>query len=306
MASSIIFGPVNSRRFGKSLGIDLSPAKKQCNFDCLYCELTPRKTEAAQSDTIPLQKVIDALEEALLRFKDIDVITLTANGEPTLYPHLEGLVKHLQTLPQKTLILSNAAAIHRQSIQDTLLRLDMVKLSLDCATQRCFKRLDRPHKSIELPRIIEGIISFKKRFKGKLFIEILMVENINDSEGEIAALDAVLRRVKPDRIDLGSIDRPPAYDVRGLDYETLLQKARLFDPTLPVVITGKKNPPSTPYSYDEAQLLNTLQKRPLTESDTEILFDQETKVRFARLLESGRIIKKEQSGILFFTTPRRG
>ncbi|MCJ7766447.1 MAG: radical SAM protein, partial [Thiovulaceae bacterium] len=126
-----LFGPVYSRRFGVSLGIDLSPSHKQCNFDCLYCELAPAATVEKQSDTVPVESIITELKTALLEHKNIDEITITANGEPTLYPHLDALLSQIDMIKEdkETLILTNSAALTDKDIFNTLLRFDQVKLS---------------------------------------------------------------------------------------------------------------------------------------------------------------------------------
>jgi len=137
--SNIIFGPIHSRRFGKSLGVDLSPGKKQCNFDCLYCELDPAKTMGTQDEVLSVETIITAIKKGLSEHQDIDFLTITANGEPTMYPHLSELIDEINKIKGKTkvLILSNAASIDDPKVQDALLKLDEVKLSLDCATQKC-------------------------------------------------------------------------------------------------------------------------------------------------------------------------
>ena len=133
---NIIFGPIHSRRFGKSLGVDLSPSKKQCNFDCLYCELDPAKTMGDQDEVLSVETIVTAIEKGLLEHDDIDFLTITANGEPTLYPNLSKLIDEINKIKGKTkvLILSNAASIDNPKVQDALLKLDEVKLSLDCAS----------------------------------------------------------------------------------------------------------------------------------------------------------------------------
>ena len=138
----VIFGPIHSRRFGKSLGVDLSPSKKQCNFDCLYCELDPAKTMGDQDEVLRVETIITAIQKGLSEHQDIDFLTITANGEPTLYPHLSELIDEINKIKgkTKTLILSNAATIDDPEVQSALLKLDEVKLSLDCATQKCLKK----------------------------------------------------------------------------------------------------------------------------------------------------------------------
>ncbi|MEA3433130.1 MAG: radical SAM protein, partial [Campylobacterota bacterium] len=210
--SNIIFGPIHSRRFGKSLGVDLSPGKKQCNFDCLYCELDPAKTMNSYDDVVTVEQVVTALQTALKEHDDIDFITLTANGEPTLYPYLSELIDEINTFKgtTKTLILSNAAKIDDPKIQEALLKLDEVKLSLDCATQKCLRKLDRSHTGIDIENIKAGMLNFKSKYNGPLVIEILIVKKLNDSEEEIAKLNEYLLKLQPTRIDIGTIDRPPA------------------------------------------------------------------------------------------------
>ena len=117
----LTFGPVNSRRFGISLGIDLSPTHKQCNFDCLYCELEKQKTVPIQTDSIGVDNYIVAVQEALLKYPEIEVITITANGEPTMYPHLDELVDKLESIKKnkKLLILTNSSLISNQKISHT-------------------------------------------------------------------------------------------------------------------------------------------------------------------------------------------
>ncbi|NQY95249.1 MAG: radical SAM protein, partial [Campylobacteraceae bacterium] len=124
-SNSLTFGPIPSRRFGISLGIDLSPATKQCNFDCLYCELEPAATVTTM-DTYPeVHEVVAAVQEAFSKHEKIDVLTITANGEPTLYPHLDKLVDALDKIKgnAKTLILSNGANIYDKKIQKTLTKI---------------------------------------------------------------------------------------------------------------------------------------------------------------------------------------
>ncbi len=249
----LIFGPVPSRRFGISLGVDLSPTLKQCNFDCLYCELEAAKTVAKQSDIIPVTDVIKAIKEALKTHTNIDVITFTANGEPTLYPYLDQLIDAVDTIKgnAKTLILSNGANIYEPQIQQTLSKIDIVKLSLDCVSKRCFKKLDRVDGSIDTTKIIEGMIDFRKLYKKQLITETLFVKTLNDRPSEYLKIYKALQQIKPDRVDIGTIDRPPAYDVQPVSYKTLLEIADHFE-GLPVTIAHRdKNIQKIDYSENE-------------------------------------------------------
>ncbi len=299
---NIIFGPIHSRRFGKSLGVDLSPGKKQCNFDCLYCELDAAKTMDAYDDVVSVEAVTTALKTALKEHDDVDFITLTANGEPTLYPHLSELIDEINTFKgsTKTLILSNAANIDDVKVQDALLKLDEVKLSLDCATQKCLQKLDRSHKGIEVENIKAGMLAFKARYNGPLVIEILIVKTLNDSKEEIAKLNDYLLKLQPTRIDIGTIDRPPAFDVKPVSYEKLLEISHLFDSSLPVYIASRKKAEISASSYSDEEILETLSKRPLTAEDIEALFDEESQNRVQNLLRKDKIKRVSTNGVEFY------
>jgi len=299
---NIIFGPINSRRFGKSLGVDLSPGRKQCNFDCLYCELEPAKTMVQQDEVLPVEQIIEAVKEGLEEHGDIDVLTITANGEPTLYPYLDELIEEINKIKKntRTLILSNAATIDDPKVQEALLKFDEVKLSLDCATQKCLKKLDRSHEGIDVERIKKGMLAFKARYRGLLIIEILVVATLNDKPEEITALNDYLLKLYPDRIDLGTIDRPPAFDVKPVSYERLLDLSREFDPSLPLYIASRKKAHITPSAYTEEEILDTLAKRPLTEEDIEVLFDEESQKRFELLKSKGKIVQVDSNGVIFY------
>jgi wyosine [tRNA(Phe)-imidazoG37] synthetase (radical SAM superfamily) len=299
---NIIFGPINSRRFGKSLGVDLSPSKKQCNFDCLYCELDPAKTVNKYEDVVSVEEIITAITKALQEHQDIDVLTITANGEPTLYPYLSELMDKINRIKGsiKTLILSNSAKISEPKTQEALMRFDTVKLSLDCASPRCLKRLDRSHEDITIESIKKGMLSFRERFANPLIIEILMVKGVNDSVKEIEALNEYLLELKPTRIDLGTIDRPPAYGVKPLSYEELREATLLFDSILPIYIATRKKVTSKPSAYSKYEILETIKKRPLTQDDIDVLFDNESKQRFQDMLKRGRLRLSNSSGYNFF------
>ncbi len=299
---SSIFGPVNSRRFGKSLGIDLSPNKKQCNFDCLYCELAPASTVDSYDSVVLVEEIMTELKEYLFKESDIELITITANGEPTLYPHLEELIDSINLLPHRpqTLILSNGSTIEENSIQNALLKLDSVKLSLDCATNRCLRKLDRSHRDITIESIKRGMLEFRQRYQKPLIIEILFVKNINDKKSEIESLNKFLIELGADRVDIGTIDRPPAYDVGSLSYDELYQISQEFDSSIPIYITARKRVESKPNSYSSDEILQTISKRPLTDDDIDILFDKESQNRLKKLIEGSKITKKERNSIFFY------
>ncbi|SFP58439.1 radical SAM protein [Hydrogenimonas thermophila] len=299
-----IFGPVPSRRFGKSLGIDLSPEKKQCNYDCLYCELAAAKQVNSIENPPSVDMVISELKTALKKYPDVDVITITANGEPTLYPYLDELIDEIDAIKgnYKTLILTNSSTITNPKVQKTLAKLDTVKLSLDCVTPEAFKKLDRPLKSITIQSIIDGIIEFRTIYNKELILEILMVKGINTTDKEIEAFNQVLPNIDADRIDIGSVDRPPAYPIEPLSYAELIEISKKFSSSLPIHITSRHKAKDAKGSFSDEEILSTLQKRPLTMDDIKTLFDEDSFNRFQSLLDSKKIEEKILGTLKFYST----
>ena len=300
MKNRYIFGPINSRRFGLSLGIDLSPEEKSCNFDCLYCELSVAKRVDHIINPPKVDDIIEELEKELIDHENIDVITITANGEPTLYNQLNDLVKKINKIKdgKKLLILTNASTIMDKEVQNSLKEIDIVKLSLDCASSECFNKLDRASKDIELSSIIEGMKEFRKIYHGQMVAEILLVKGINDNEKEIQALNAILQEIKPNRVDLGSVDRPPAYSIEAVSEDRLVELSHLFE-NLPVHII-RKSPPKNKIDFTKDKLLETIRLRPQSEDDISQLFSQKSKLNLKELVDEKEVIIEEVAGVKFY------
>ncbi|AXX87619.1 radical SAM protein [Malaciobacter marinus] len=299
-SNSIIFGPIPSRRFGISLGIDLSPSTKQCNFDCLYCELEPAKTMDSMSDYPSVSEVIKEVKKSFENHPKIDVITLTANGEPTLYPFLDELIDELNKIKKdaKTLILSNGSTIYKQEIFDALLKLDTVKLSLDCVSEKCFKKLDRVHNNIEIEKIIPSMIEFSNKFNNNFVLEILFVKDLNDKKEEIELLYEAIQRINPKRVDIGTIDRPPAYKVKPVSFEVLESVANTFNGIN--VNIAYKNRPNQIQKFSENEIISMLKRRPLTSEDIENMFDNSSKIILEKLLKEQVVSIIDSSGLKFY------
>ena len=294
------FGPIPSRRFGMSLGIDLSPSVKQCNFDCLYCELAPAKTIIKQNVYVKVEDVLEDVKKSLKLHKNIDVITVTANGEPTLYPYLDELIDELNIIKEnkKTLILSNGGNIYQTNIQKTLLKFDIVKLSLDCVSETCFRKLDRINANIQYDKIVDAMVDFKEKFKNELVLETLFVKNLNDSNREINLLFNAYKKISPSIIHLGTIHRPPAYNVKALSFDEINTIANVFK-DLPIVVTHKNTKKSL-QNFTKNEIKSLLRLRPLNLEDIENTFDTYSKDILKDLVSKKIVRKVLISGIYFF------
>ncbi|EOI6814920.1 radical SAM protein [Campylobacter jejuni] len=296
----ILFGPVSSRRFGRSLGIDLSPNKKQCNFDCVYCELDPKKAQEKQDEIISIDKIISEVKVMLEKNVEFDFLTLTANGEPSLYPYLNELILSLRSIAKdkKLLILSNGTAVLDEDKFNALLKLDVVKFSLDSAVAKTFYRIDRALKNIDLEKMIEKMADFRARFNGDLIMEILVVKDLNDNEEEFKALNQASKKIMPLRVDLSTIDRPPAYAVKKVSEEKLLELSKLIDST--PVLLAKRHYEGEKLSFNEEELLKMLHLRSQSEIDIEVKFDEQSKTLLNQLIKEKKVKILDLAGVKFY------
>ncbi|EAK0806014.1 radical SAM protein [Campylobacter coli] len=296
----ILFGPINSRRFGRSLGIDLSPSKKQCNFDCVYCELEAQKPQAKQDEIVSVEEIVLEVQNALEKNVPFDFLTLTANGEPSLYPHLEELISSLRKIAKdkKLLILSNGTAVLDQDKFNALLKLDVVKFSLDSAISKTFYRIDRALKNIDLEKVIEKMAEFKTQFKGDLVMEILVVKDLNDNEEEFVALNQALAKIAPLRVDLSTIDRPPAYAVKKVSEERLLELSKLITST--PVLLPKRHYEGEKLNFNEEELLKMLHLRSQSEIDIENKLDKASQVLLDKLIKEEKVKILNLAGVKFY------
>ena len=209
-----LFGPVNSRRLGLSQGIDLLPPKT-CNFNCIYCEINKApQLSCERNEHVPTETILAELDGLLkdeARVRDLDVFTITASGEPTLHTGIGTIIRHIKEKTDKPVaILTNGSQLYLKEVRQDLQAADIVIPSLDAARPESFRRVNRPAKcSANLETIIAGIAEFSREFAGEVWLEILLVENINDSPQDIAALKNAIGRIRPTRVQLNTVARPP-------------------------------------------------------------------------------------------------
>lgn len=208
-----IFGPVNSRRLGRSLGIDLF-SKKLCNLNCIYCEAGASATlvnrRGLYTPTEEIIAEINAFCSDSHRLDSIDVFTVTAQGEPTLHQGLGEILLHLKKTTDKPLaVLTNGTTLTRASVRAELMPADIVIPSLDAVRLESFRTVDRPASDLDLDMIIAGLTRFTWQFPGQIWLEILLVRGLNDSHEDIDALLAAIAPMRIDRIQLNTVLRPP-------------------------------------------------------------------------------------------------
>jgi len=206
-----IYGPVPSRRLGNSLGIDPIPSKT-CNYQCIYCQLgrTTNFTNE-RKNFFPKNEIIAEMKTAIKQNENnIDYITFVGSGEPTLYRDLEALILKVKEFSKKPVcVITNGALLYDLEVRNILMFADVVLPSLDAGDEKSFIKINRPHPSIKFDAMIQGFIDFRKNFKGKFWIEIMIMKGINDSKEELLKIKEKIDLIKPDRIDINVPIRPP-------------------------------------------------------------------------------------------------
>jgi len=208
----IAFGPVPSRRLGKSLGINNIP-DKVCSYACVYCQIgRTLRMEIDRRSFYPPGLVFEEVKrkawEAKEKGEKIDYLTFVPDGEPTLDANLGQEIEMLKALNIPLAILTNSSLIWREDVREDLLKLNLVSLKLDAVSENLWRRIDRPHKTLRLDKILEGMLEFRKEFKGKLVTETMLIDGINYSE-EFERIAHFLKELKPDIAYIAVPTRPP-------------------------------------------------------------------------------------------------
>lgn len=206
-----IYGPVPSRRMGISLGVSPIP-KKTCNYSCVYCQLG-RTNHMTQTRNMfySVASIIKEFEQILTKNIYFDVVTIVGEGEPTLYLGLGELIKAIKQRTTKPVaVITNGALLYQEKVRNELSLADIVLPTFDAFDEVSFKKINRPHGSISYSKMLEGLITFSNQYKGQLWLEMMFIKDINDSENCILAYSKILRRIHYDKLYLNTPVRPPA------------------------------------------------------------------------------------------------
>lgn len=215
---SYIFGPVPSRRLGLSLGIDLIPSKT-CTFDCLYCQVgrTTHKT-LSKREYVPVQEIIGELEKRLKKTKP-DTITLAGSGEPTLYEKIDQVIDAAKKMSDaRVALLTNGSLLWKKEVRDRVSGADIIMPTLSTVFEETFRAMHRPHSELDLSKIIDGLKALRQDYRGKIFLEVVLLAGFNDTDKEIEALKGVIDEISPDKIQLNTVVRPPS-DQRAISLD---------------------------------------------------------------------------------------
>ncbi len=236
-----IFGPVNSRRLGRSAGINLVPFKF-CSFDCVYCECgsTTVFTDEVR-EYVPYDEVIDEIELFLSGEPEFDCFTFSGSGEPTLNSRIGDVIDYIKAkkLTSKTVVLTNSLTMTRPEVRQKLLNADVVIPTLNAVSDEIFLKIMRPSLSVKPSQIIEGLIEFRKEYSGRIYLEVFIVPGLNDSEDELCKIRDASKLIGPDEVHINHLDRPGTEEwVSSAATEKLIAAGELFLP-VPVKILSR-------------------------------------------------------------------
>ena len=264
-----IYGPVPSRRLGYSLGVDIVPFKA-CTLDCIYCQLgnTKQKT-IRRKKYFEKDDILGQLKEAISSGQRIDYITFSGSGEPTLNVFIGELIREIKKFTSiPVAVLTNGTLLTHQSVRRALSAADLVVPSLDAATQDVFQRINRPHPSLKIRQAIQGLKQFRQEYCGKIWLEILFVKGINDSPDHLDKLKKAIIQIKPDRIHLNTVIRPPAEKSALPLNPQELEKIRQFFGEKAEVVAAFDKTQDRPISQDlKDAILDMAARRPVTLED---------------------------------------
>jgi len=227
-----VFGPVPSRRLGQSLGIDPIPFKT-CNWNCVYCQLgrTTPVTDI-RLNYFPPGEIVDEVRVALDAHRpgEIDWVTFVGSGEPTLHRSLGWMVRQVKGMSSiPVAVITNGSLLSQPDVREELLAADAVLPTLDAGNEKLYRAINRPHPSFTFNSLVEGLVTFRAAYAGRLWLEVMLVQGLNDTEPALQELAAILQRIHPDEVHLNLPIRPPAEPwVKPPNEEALMRATALL------------------------------------------------------------------------------
>ncbi len=305
-----IFGPVLSRRLGVSLGVDLV-THKICSMDCIYCECgkTTQLTNE-RKEYVPFDTVIKELDHYFENHPDPDYITFSGSGEPTLNSNLGRVIDHIKDKRPwvNVAILTNASLFSDPRVRRQLLKADLVVPSLDAVTPKAFSKINRPCAAVDIEGIINGMLDFKSVYKGKIWLEVFILPEINDASADLEKLRDVIKQIHPDQVQVNTLDRPGTLqNIRPATAEELSQVITILDYQPIEIIAKVQETVRTAVKRDDIRqaILETIHRRPCTKNDLQKVLGVELDQIDAciLLLEKENIIKgAQQERGMFYQT----
>jgi len=284
-----LFGPVPSRRFGLSLGVDLAP-RKICTLNCVFCEVGPTTClTIARKEYVPASEVKRELTQWRSGGGKADVVSVTGSGEPTLHAGFGDILAFIKNnIGIKSVLLTNSTLMYLPEVRCAASFADIVKVTLSAWDEDSFGKIARPHPDLRFASFLEGLRLFRQEYSGTIWMEVFIVQGINSDLEQVKAIAQLARTIRPDKIQLNTAVRPTADSRVGAVAEFFLNEiSLLFEPKAEVIakFAGKYSGKGT---VDQGAILATLKRRPCTAEDVAAAFSldiNETQVILRKMVE---------------------
>jgi len=263
-----LYGPVPSRRLGRSLGIDLVPFKT-CTYDCIYCQLgrTTNKTMARLSYA-PIKDILSELEIKLATGERPDYISIAGSGEPTLHSYIGELIsmsKNMTNIP--VAVLTNGSLLHVPDVRAALMRADLVVPSLDAGDEEMFQYVNRPHPDISFDNMVKGLIEFTRDFPGQVWLEVLLVSGVTGMAADVEKIAVLAKKIGANKVQLNTVCRPAAEEFAcAVEKNQMKNLASLFTGAVDIISDDQSGDFSVTAAKDTAneEIVSLLARRPCT------------------------------------------
>ena len=300
-APRYIFGPVPSRRLGRSLGVDLVPFKT-CTYDCIYCQLgrTTNKT-VERREYVPTDAVLSEIRQKLDEGVSADYITLSGSGEPALHSRIGEVIAGIKAMTDVPVaVLTNGSLLWQDEVAEGLSRADLVIPSLDAGDAALFRHVNRPHEAVSFDEMVRGLAELRGRFRGEIWLEVFLLAGVTGIDAEVLKLKAIIDEIQPDRVQLNTAVRPTAEDFAfALSPAEMKSLCRLMGPTPEVIADFRGTHEAAQFRALREDVLGLLERRPCTLKDIAAALS-------LHLNEATKYVGElEREGLIALEAPRR-
>lgn len=301
-----LYGPVPSRRLGRSLGIDIVPFKV-CTLDCVYCQLgrTTEKT-LQRKDYVPVEAVLTELKDKLAEGLEADFISISGSGEPTLNSRLGELIEGIKKITDiPVAILTNGTLLYKQDVRADCARADVVLPSLDAGDEQIYQRINRPHSGLSIEKLISGLCAFRNEFAGRIWLEVFFIEGFNTDNEQIAKIKDAIDRIRPDKVQLNTAVRPTAEPgIKILDAEKLQAIAEELGEKCEVIADFSPARHGGNIEGKAEDVLSMLKRRPCSLSDicSALGISRDEALKYiTHFQQQGVLDSRKKDGVVFFS-----
>ena len=305
-SNRFVFGPVPSRRLGRSLGVDLVPFKV-CTYNCIYCQLGPTTTKTIERDDyVPVDEVLAQLDRKLRSDTAIDYITMSGSGEPTLDLSIARVIRHVKEITAiPVAVLTNGSLLHDQRVRSDCADADVVIPTLAAPDEELYQRIHRPAQGLTLESLVGSLELFRRDYQGQIWLEVFLLDGINDAEEHVRRIAQHAARIRPDRIQLNTAVRPTAEtEARAVPRRRLESFCDAFRPRAEVIAEFSAIHDDQAQQVRREDVVTLLSRRPCTIEDIAAglgIHRNEALKYVGELLQDGKVRKVIREGAAYFS-----